>query len=364
MKGILYIFKWVVIIVAGLILLALISLLVYKKYLKISTRIDTANGISSLEEIKLGGLKQWIFIRGENKINPVLIFLHGGPGVPLMGMASSRKSDANLIKHFTVVHWDQRGAGKSYNNDIPRDSMTIDRFVEDCNELIDYIRNRLSTQKVFIVGHSWGSVIGIKTAYKYPEKIHAYVGIGQIISDYEQQKISYSFVVEKAEKAGDVKIQNAIKAIGPPPYDSPKKINEKDKYIFQYGGIARGGVKQIISLMSNFLTSPEYSLLEGFRSFGNKGYSFCMSVMWKEIKNINLIKEIQSIKVPLYFFEGKFDMATPTVIVENVYNNLDFDTKNGKKLIIFENSAHFPMIENEKYDDLLINLVLRENLSK
>jgi pimeloyl-ACP methyl ester carboxylesterase len=364
MKGIIYIIKWATIILSGFILLVFISLLIYKKHLKTSTKIDSANGISSLEKIKLGGLNQWIFIRGENKSNPVLIFLHGGPGVPLMGMASSRKLDADLIKHFTVVHWDQRGAGKSYNNNIPKDSMTIDRFVEDCNELIDYVRNRFNIQKVFIVGHSWGSVIGIKTVYKYPEKIHAYVGMGQIISDYEQQKISYNFVVEKAEKSGDLKIKNAIKALGPPPYDTPKKISEKDKYIFQYGGIALGGVKQIIFLMSSFLTSPEYSILEGFRSFGTKGYNFCMSLMWEEIKNINLIKEIQSIKVPLYFFEGKYDMATPTVIVENVYDNLDLDTKKGKKLIVFENSAHFPMIEKEKYEDLLINLVLRESQNK
>ncbi|MFX0079380.1 MAG: alpha/beta fold hydrolase, partial [Candidatus Hermodarchaeota archaeon] len=130
-----------------------------------------------MEEITLGDLKQWIFIRGTDQKNPVLLFLHGGPGAPLLGMSSSRKYDAELIKHFTVVHWDQRGAGKSFNRDIPVDSMTLDRFVEDCNELIDYLRNRFHTQKVFIVGHSGGTIIGIKTAHKYPEKIHAYVGV-------------------------------------------------------------------------------------------------------------------------------------------------------------------------------------------
>ena len=356
--------KWIAYVLIGLLLLALISLQVYKIYLKYSTKIETPNGISSLEEITLGGLKQWIFIRGEDKKNPVLIFLHGGPGVPLMSMASSRKFDAELIKHFTVVHWDQRGAGKSYYNDISADSMTIDRFVEDCNELIDYIQNRFSTQKVFLVGHSWGSVIGIKTVYKYPEKIHAYVGVGQIISDYEQQKVSYDFVVEEAEKSGDVKVQNAIKAIGPPPYNAPGKISEKDEYVFQYGGIAHGGIKQIMILMSNFLTSPEYSLSEGFRSFGSKGYESSMSVMWEEIKNINLTKEMHSIMVPMYFFEGKYDMATPTVIVEDFYANLDLDAKKSKKLVIFENTAHFPMIEKEKYENLLINTVLRENQEK
>jgi len=364
MKRFLKFIKWAVFILVGLLLLVTISLLTYKTILKKLTKIDNSNGISSLEEITLGGLKQWIFIRGTDQNNSVLIFLHGGPGAPAPGISSSRKYDAELIKHFTVVHWDQRGTGKSYNSDLPVNSMTYDRLVEDCNELIDYLRNRFNTQKVFIVGHSSGSIIGIKTAYKYSEKIHAYVGVGQIINDYEMQKISYDFIVKEAEKSGDVKIRNRIKAIGPPPLDQLDKLFEKEEYIFKYGGVIHNNsIRQIGALMLSYLTSPEYSLSEGFKSLRNKGYEFSMSVMWEEIKNVNLTKEIKSIETPIYFFEGKYDMATPTAIVENFYNNLD--AKNGKKLIIFENSAHFPMIEEkEKYEDLLVNLVLKENQKK
>ncbi|MFX0066974.1 MAG: alpha/beta fold hydrolase [Candidatus Hermodarchaeota archaeon] len=206
MSWFLQIIKWTACVLIGLILLAFIGLLIYKVILRNSTKIETPNGISSLEEITLGGTKQWIFIRGVDQKNPILIFLHGGPGEPVMGMSSSRNLDAELIKHFTVVHWDQRGAGKSYNSDIPISSMTFDRLVEDCNELIDYLRNRFHSQKVFIVAHSGGTSLGIKAAYKYPEKIHAYVGVAQVINDYEQQKISYDFVVAEAEKSGDTKI--------------------------------------------------------------------------------------------------------------------------------------------------------------
>jgi len=169
-----------------------------------STKIETVNGISSLKEIALGNVKQWIFIRGTDQNNPILIFLHGGPGAPVMGISGSRNFDAELIKYFTIVHWDQRGAGKSYDSDIPANSMTYDRLVEDCNELIDYLRIRFNTQKVFLVGHSAGSIIGIKTAHKYPGKIHAYIGICQILNDYEQQKISYNFIAEESEKSGDL----------------------------------------------------------------------------------------------------------------------------------------------------------------
>ena len=109
---------------AGLLLLIIVSLPTYKIYLKYATRIKTSNGISSLEEITLGGLRQWIFIRGRDQKNPILVFLHGGPGEPVLGIPSCRHLDAELIDHYTVVHWDQRGAGKSYYSDIPVDSMT------------------------------------------------------------------------------------------------------------------------------------------------------------------------------------------------------------------------------------------------
>jgi len=355
------IFLLIIIGLAGFFLLLYLGLLLYKHQLRNSTKIETSNGISSLEEITLGEVKQWIFIRGTDQNNPVLIFLHGGPGEPAMGMSSSRKLDAELIRHFTVVHWDQRGAGKSYNNDIPVDSITLDRLVEDCNELIDHLRNRFSARKVFIVAHSSGTLIGIKTAYRYPEKIHAYVGVAQIINDYEHERISYEYVVEEAEKSGNVKDQIAIKAIGPPPYETPKKMFEKAKYIVRYGGMMLNfSLWKMIGIVLPYLTSPEYSLSEGIRTIRGRGRNFTTNALWKEITNINFKIEIDSIKVPIYFFEGKYDMITPTILVEDFYNSLD--AEKGKKLVIFENSGHWPMIEEkEKYEELLINVVLKDS---
>jgi pimeloyl-ACP methyl ester carboxylesterase len=329
-------------------------------FLRYSTKIDSPNGISSLEEITLGGVKQWIFIRGIDQNNPVLVFLHGGPGAPIPGISSARKLDTEIIKYFTVVHWDQRGTGKSYNREIPVESLNLERFVEDLNELIEYLRLKFSTQKVFIVAHSGGTLIGLKTAYKYPEKIHAYIGIAQQLNTYEQERVSYDFILKEAIKTGDVSRQKAIKAIGPPPYDSYKKINEKAKHIDSYRGfVYNQTIKVMGTLVTNFLTSPEYSLTEGINTLRNKGYSFTQNAMWEEIKNVKLNKEIQSIKVPIYFFEGKYDMTVPTVLVEEFFDQLV--AEKGKKLIIFENSAHFPRIEEKKrYEELLITVVLKD----
>ncbi len=365
MKSLFQIIGWVATISIGLLLLIFIGLLLYRFYLKSSTEIKTTNGVSSLEEITLGDLGQWIFIRSEDQNNPVLLVLHGGPGATAGCMPSSRKFDAELIKHFTVVHWDQRGAGKSYNSDIPIDAITFDRLVEDCNELIDYLRNKLNTQKVFVVGHSAGSITGIKTAHKYPDKIYAYVGVSQYINDHEREKIWRNFIAEEAEKSGDVKIQNVIKAIGSISHDTytEENHNKQSGYIFRYGGVIhKHRVKQLGSLMLSILTSPEYSLSEAFRSITNKDYHFSKSAMWDEIKDVNLTNDVQSLQIPIYFFAGKYDMAAPTVLVENFYDQLD--AKKGKQLFIFENSAHFLMVEEkEKYQDLLVNVVLKENRS-
>ncbi|MHA2040462.1 MAG: alpha/beta fold hydrolase [Candidatus Thorarchaeota archaeon] len=351
----------IIIGIPGFFLLLFIGLLLYKQYLRYSTRIDTPNGISSLEQIELGDMKQWIFIRGMDQNNPVLIFLHGGPGEPSVGMSSSRRLDAELIKHFTVVHWDQRGAGKSYSSRIPVDSMSLDRLVEDCKELIDYLRNKFDTPKVFIVGHSSGTLIGIKIAHKYPEKIHAYVGAAQIINDCEHETINYNFIVEEAKRLSNEKHQAAIEAIGLPPYETPKKLWDKANYIVRYGGMmADFSIVKMIGLVLPYFTSPEYSLSEGIRTLMGRGRNFTTYALWKELIEVDFKKEIDSIEVPIFFFEGKYDMITPVVVVEDFFNQLNADK--GKRLVIFENSAHYVMLEEkEKYLNTLIDVVLKES---
>jgi pimeloyl-ACP methyl ester carboxylesterase len=214
------------------------------------TEIHTPTGISSLEQITLGNVRQWIFIRGTDQSNPVLIFLHGGPGAPIFGMSSARALDSELIKHFTIVHWDQRGTGKSYNTDIPINAMTFDRLVEDCNELIDYLRSRFNTRKVFLVAHSAGTIIGLEIAHKYPEKLYAYVGVGQIINEFEREQIWYNFILGEAEKSGDTKTQNEIKEIGPPPFDSFEQVSKIEEHVSKYGGVAHeNGNRHMMAIM-------------------------------------------------------------------------------------------------------------------
>ena len=152
------------------------------------------DSITSLEKITLGGIKQTILIRGHDTKSPILLFLHGGPGFPEMDIAY--KFQRKLEEHFIVVNWDQRGAGKSFSKKIPRESMTIEQFISDAHELIRFLRERFDKEKIYLVGHSWGTTLGLLLTQRYPELFFAYVGIGQVVNALESEQISLvSFVV-------------------------------------------------------------------------------------------------------------------------------------------------------------------------
>jgi pimeloyl-ACP methyl ester carboxylesterase len=149
--------------------------------------------------------------------------------------------------------------------------------------------------------------------------------------------------------------------MGPPPFDSLEKFSKKDRCVSKFGGIYHGkGALPMWSLGLSFITSPDYSISEGIDTLMMKGFRFTMNAMFEEYKSINLTEEIHSISVPIYFFEGKYDMAIPLGPVKKFCDGLD--AEKGKHFIVFENSGHFPMIEEtQKYREILINLVLKEN---
>ena len=157
--------------------------------------------IAEIAYLRLGGVDQWVMIRGESVANPPLIFLHGGPGLSETGFF--RHFNAPLEKSFTVVYWDQRGAGKSFDRDIPRSSMTVEQFIADLDELVDAVRKRLGKTKVAIFGHSWGSALGVLYAARFPEKVAAYVGSGQIGDWAAGESASYAFALAEAQRRGN-----------------------------------------------------------------------------------------------------------------------------------------------------------------
>jgi pimeloyl-ACP methyl ester carboxylesterase len=314
--------------------------------------------IASLEKINLGGQKQWILIRGADKAKPIILFLHGGPGTSDMGLL--RKHTTELEKHFVVVSWDQRGAGKSFAAINPNSSMNINQFISDAHELTGILCHRFNQKKIFLAGHSWGSVIGVLTVQKYPELYHAYIGTSQIANMKENEVISYEWTLEQAKRTKDKRTVKKLIAMGKPPYtgDWQKKFMTQRRFLGKYGGELYGSSKGAFPIVLRCLIrSTEYSIPDKVNFF--RGIFASVKLLWQELMTINLIEQAPHLKVPVYFMLGKHDYEGVFILAEQYFKILEAPKK---ELIWFENSAHLPFVEeNAKFNDLLINHILPVN---
>jgi pimeloyl-ACP methyl ester carboxylesterase len=322
-------------------------------------------GIDRVEMVTLGGLNQSILIQAEDPTKPVLLFVHGGPCMPVPGVVSRGQDYAvatttkELVKHFVVVFWDQRGAGKSFDQNIPAKSMRVEQFISDCLELIDVLRDRFQQEKVFLVGHSWGSIIGLTIASRYPEKLHAYVGISQILNWAENDSLCYEWVKSQAEKANDQKTLRKLESLGRPPYvKNPKQWTGFRQHLIKYKSMVYESetIKHpgLLGGFKLFLESPEYSLKDIFHTFYS---SFNLTYTQELIEDFAEIKldTIKRINVPVSFMHGRKDFHVNGQPVEKFLNELDAPF--GKEMVWYENSSHmFHPEEAKEIEKYIIEL--------
>lgn len=312
--------------------------------------------IATLEKIELGNTKQWILMRGLDSTKPVILFLHGGPGTSAMGLY--KKYTAELEKHFVVVLWDQRGAGKSFAANRPNSNMNIQQFVSDTCQLTEKMCLRFNQKKIFLVGHSWGSILGILAIQKRPELYHAYIGMGQIANMQKNELISYEWTLAQAIKANDQAAIKTLTNIGKPPYDGDwnKKLFKQRRLLGKFGGEFYGNSKGAAPLvLKSLIFTTEYTLLDKINFL--RGGLLSVRLLWQEILTVNFEEHALDLKVPIYFVLGKHDYEVPFMIAEHYFNLLEAPRK---ELIWFENSAHLQNVEEpEKFNDLLINHVLK-----
>jgi pimeloyl-ACP methyl ester carboxylesterase len=304
--------------------------------------------IAEINYLRLGGLDQWVMIRGESISNPPLILLHGGPGFSEMRLF--RHFNAPLEKSFTVVYWDQRGTGKSFDSKIPRSSMTIEQFVADLDELVDAVCKRVGKKKVAIFGHSWGSALGVLYSARFPEKVAAYVGSGQIGDWPAGEASSYTFVLAEAQRLNNRKALKTLRAIGPPPHDARSLWTQRTWLNRLDGHLS---ARSLWDLGRIFLGGPESSIfdlpnmLRGFRS--------SLDVMWAEVSRLNLVKLVPALQMPVFFFLGRHDHWVAPEISEAYFDAL---TAPSKALVWFEESGHEPFVdESAKFNTSLAELV-------
>ena len=297
---------------------------------------------------RLGGLEQWVMLRGESLANPPLVLLHGGPGLSETGLF--RHFNAPLEARFTVVYWDQRGAGKSFHRGIPRSSMTVERFLADLDELVDAVRRRLGWERVAIFGHSWGSAPGVLYAARFPEKVAAYAGSGQLGDWPASEAASYAFALAEAERLGHRRALEALRAIGPPPHTAAQLWTERTWLQRLEGQLS---LRSVWKMGRIALGRPEASILDlpGLM----RGFRFSLDAMWDEVSRLDLTRLAPALRMPVFFLLGRRDHWVPP---ETSVAYLDALAAPSKRLVWFEQSGHEPFAdEPARFNAKMVELV-------
>jgi len=288
-----------------------------------------------------------------DEAKPLLLLVHGGPGTP--SLSFFRRWNKPLEAYFMMASYDQRGTGRSYFNNIDRDKMTVDQLLDDLLEITRYLLKTYEKEKVFILGHSFGTILSLKAVYKHPEYYHSYYSVSQFVNMEANEQLCYNWVKEVATKRGDKKVLNMLETVGQPTmglykdgFSSARKVKQA---VGKYKGDARGANANM-RIFTNLLFSKEYG---GVRFPSTiKSMMVSLEVIGPDMRRIDFPSEIMSVDVPIYFFSGDYDHLTPQVLLRDYYKKIEAPRK---ELYIFENSAHSPLWEEqEKFTKIMAKL--------
>lgn len=315
-------------------------------------RIVTPNGVERNETVRIGGIDQFVSIRGDDRRNPILLIIHGGPGFPTAPMAWF--ATHGLEEYFTVVHWDQRGAGKTHLINDPQlvaPTMKPERFVDDIEELVAWLRKDLNKNKVFVLATSWGSYIGLEFARRRPEWLHAYIGMGQATNIPESERRGYAYALAAAKQAANEQAIAELESIAP--YAAPGKpiplahIALERKWSDFFGGVMAYRTHQIDGLAVRL--SPEYSDEEARRVFEGNGFS--QEFLLSPVLSIDLT-HVTKLDCPLIILAGRHDRSVSSEVAHEWFRRVQAPQKH---FVWFEHSAHEVMMEEP--GKLLVTLV-------
>ena len=304
--------------------------------------------VAEVSYLRLGGLDQWVMIRGEDRRNPVLVMLHGGPGFNSTRLC--RIHNAPLESQFTVVYWDQRGTGRSFDPGIPRASMTVERFVADLDELVEAVRSRLERDRVVLFGHSWGSLLGPLYASRFPSKVAAYVGCGQLGNWAASEDAAYAFTLAEAERQGNRKAVRELQELGPPPYSADALWAQRTWAQRLEGQLTPSAM---LSMARAFVGPPEASLFD-LRDV-LRGFRFSLDAMWDEVSRIDLMARVPELGMPLFLLLGRNDHWVAPKISQAFFDAVKAPRK---EIVWFERSGHEPFAdEPDAFNEAMLSLV-------
>ena len=306
--------------------------------------------------LALNGTTLDLRVRGTSEQNPVVLFLHGGPGVCDRHFVLEDR--ASLTDACTIVCLDQRGAGKSYSREQAAKHINMELVIQDVIAVVEHLRERFHQEKIYLVGHSYGSYLGVLLAGRIPEKIAAYVGVGQLADGAENERISYEFVWNEAKKRGDSKALKDLTRIGAPVngfYRSLDDLTTQRNLMTKFGGAAHGRKESIFaSMVLPVLRSPEYTLPDLIRYA--KGAYYNLRELWEQVITCDFPKTATKLDVPVYITAGRHDRNTPPEIARRWFDALDAPKK---EWLWFEECAHAPIHEEkERWNEVFRTHVL------
>jgi proline iminopeptidase len=314
--------------------------------------IVSPKGLQAIETVRIGGIDQVVSIRSQDLRNPVIIYFHGGPG--FVEMPLDWWWNRGWDEYFTVVHWDQRNAGKTYVASGPNDpaQLTPARFQADAEELVQWALKRFGKKKLFVLGHSWGSMVGLRLAAAHPEWLHAYIGLGQVTDALESERRGWAWTMAAARADGNRAAIAELQSIAPYA-TSPERVPVpailiQRKWLNHYGGAAwrrRGGEFEAAAIK----LSPEYTEEDVRNAF--KGQPAVTQALLPSVVAADLT-HIRQLKAPLILMLGRHDVNVSSDVAAEWFATVKAP---GKQLIWFERSAHH--ITSEEPGKLLLSLI-------
>jgi pimeloyl-ACP methyl ester carboxylesterase len=287
------------------------------------------------DTIEIGGIKQYIRIKGKDISNPILLFLHGGPGSSLMGKAD--KFTDRLQEHFVVVQWDQRETGETLKLNKSSRPLTVKLFFDDTHDLIDTLLTQFHRPKLYLAGYSWGTVLGFHIADKYPELLYAYIAISPVINNWKSEQLALDMLKEKMGNKANKELSQ-VKV----PFENVEQLYYHRKWLFKYSG------QKLVSI----------SFRKGFvRAWGTTWFK-----VWTEACSENLFESLPTIDCPVYFFAGEKDYQTNHTITEEYYDKVLAPKKD---LFLFAEAGHgLPETDPGQFQEMIIDKVLPETINR
>jgi len=310
--------------------------------------INSATGIDEEAFVQIGGIQQWMTIRGQGRANPVLLLLHGGPGDVTNPWTFAMF--APWEEHFTVVQWDQRGAGKTFGRNGPAigPTMTINRMVQDGIEVADYLRHHLNKKKIIVVAHSFGSVIGLAMVRARPDLFYAYVGTGQVADETRNYYAAYDALMQKARAVGNQEAIADLTRVGPPPYKSADGYRAQWKWANKF----EGADVFLYSRLGLTLVAPGSSVRD--LNMSDDGQALSGDRLVSQATSQTSAGLGLDFAIPMFFFQGAEDFTTPTALAHQYLNALKAPQK---AFVPIEGGGHFAVFM--KPDLFLKELIAR-----